>query len=115
MKRLFIVALIFVSLVISEILSVNVLDYRFRNQNEMSTFKSHLQGLSLGELKKLIELVNAYETWKKREEVKRNKELEAQRKMQNANELRRQRVLQAYFLANFGGSSVMKDFFSNRI
>jgi hypothetical protein len=68
----------------------------------------------LAELKKLIELVNAFETWKKCQEEKRNKELAAKRRTHNENELKRQRMLQTYFKAHFGGSSVMKDFYSNR-
>jgi len=103
--------------------------------NTLSNQKStlvHLKSLSLGQLGILLHMIHALEMKNniadyvdqaeiERDEKKRIQEEEEQRRKNEIekgkamNEMRRQRIVNNYLQSRFGGTSVMRDFFINRI
>jgi hypothetical protein len=103
-------------------------------KNTLSNQKSaliNLKSLSLAQLRMLHHMIHALEmknnfpnyvvqeekerNEKKRileEEQRRNNEIEKRKAM---DEMRRQRIVNNYLQSRFGGTSVMRDFFINRI
>ena len=75
----------------------------------------NVKQLSIIELKLLLELVNDYDMWRKQEDERRKQRLENDRKSQKEEDMKRQRVIQAHLGPMSGRTSVLKDFFSNRI
>jgi hypothetical protein len=104
--------LIFTLISASEILAVfHTWNDRLQGQIGSKAIQAKLNSLSIGELKKIIEMAKAFELHKKQEEDKREKE----KMKKKQEEMQRQRKVQDYIMARFGDTSVFNDFFSNRI
>jgi hypothetical protein len=89
-----------------------------KNNETFDKFKIsqiNVKKLNISELKLLLKLVNDYDAWRKEEDEKRKQTLENNRKSQKEEDMRRQRVIQAHLGPVSGRTSVLKDFFSNRI
>jgi hypothetical protein len=84
---------------------------RLQDQIQVKELQAKLNSLSIGELKKIIEMAKAFELHKKQEEDK----LEKEKMKKKQEEMQRQRKVQVHIMARFGDTSVFNDFFSNRI
>ena len=115
MKRSFMIILLLVTLMLTETFSLSIWKQRFPNQKQRNVEKvieGLLDNLDLGVLtlwfKKLeIEL-------RQMEEQQKRKIEEENRKKQEE-EMKRAKMMQSFVKTHFGDSSVMKDFFTNRI
>ena len=85
------------------------------NYDKFKITQINVKHLSMSELILLLKLVNDYDLWRKQEDEQRKQRLENARKSQKEEDMKRQRVIQARLGPMSGRTSVLKDFFSNRI
>ncbi len=93
-------------------------DWERRFQNNIKfkeNIKARLELLSTAKLGFIVERVKAFELKKRQVKERLTRIIEEERKRLELEEIKRQRKIQAYMKMRFGGTSVLSDFFPNRI
>jgi hypothetical protein len=104
---------IFLILMITAIYPMSIWKQRFRNQNK--PYETEVQAiLNKIELDEKFERLNQYEYRMQQEVEKRNRSFDQERRTVQEINMKRQRLIQSFFRAHFGGSSVMTDFLPYR-
>jgi hypothetical protein len=117
----------FLSEIFAKILSIEHRVHKHFDYKE--NIKAQLKVLSVKQLENLIDLVKKYELKRKHDEEQRVKEFHlkkaqeeekrdrerVQAQIKQEEEKKRQRKIEAILKARFGATSVLKDFFVNRI
>jgi hypothetical protein len=88
---------------------------KWNTYNQEVSQAVNLRDLSLDQLKIMIEKVNAYEVYRKKEEERLRQELEKKKKKQEEEETRQKMRIQSFIKERFSSISVFKDFFVNRM
>jgi hypothetical protein len=103
--------------VFSDIFPINMsMTHGLRNQKKIQdAIKARLNPLSLGEMKLIVKWLKSTGLKEKQEETRRNREREEKRIKMAEQEKTRRKIIQAFSPKRFGGSSVLNDFFANRI
>ena len=110
MKNTIVIATIY--LICLELCAGKLLTYRVNIENfNLNAVKLYLKWLSIDELRAMIDSMKRAEA-RKQEELIRIQELEKKRLQE---EIKKQNVIQAYIKERFGKTSVLNDFFANRI
>ena len=93
-------------------------DWERRFQNNIKfkeTIKARLVGLSTENLMLIVERVKAFELKKRQLKEILTRVIETERTRLELEKIKRQRKIQAYMKMRFGGTTVLSDFFPNRI
>ena len=85
------------------------------NLQYLQDLQKNLKAMSIGELKEMIDMVNAFELQKQQEKERLEQELEKQRLKKKEEEMKRQKIFQEYLLARVGKTSFFHDFFTQRL
>ena len=87
-------------------------DHLKQRNKQTIAIKNILNRFSIEQLKNMITFIEAFQLRKKQEEEERMLELEKKKVME---EMMRQRIIETYFGARSGPTSVLKDFYSDRM
>ena len=83
--------------------------------NSQSTLE-HLKALKYGQLISMLAIVHALEIKKRQEDDMRKKDLEMMRiSEKNKEEMKRRLIIRTFLETRSGGTSVMRDIYTNRI
>jgi hypothetical protein len=109
---IFIVVFVYLSVASNKIICI----HRQVKQSELSPPIVHLKAIKLGQLISMLEAINALELKKRQEEELRQRKLDVARMVEKQkDELKRRSIIRSFLETRSGQTSILKDFFVNRI